>query len=497
MEDPRLSSQRDDIMGEVMVRINTLRTGIKFVCVLAGLAFATPAAAQLVELDKMNKVPRYSTLTPQEFEEKSGLFTEIPQGDAFLEYEIRLPKGWVKLGDDGQAIVSDNQKQEDQEEVTPSADDPYGLLSLRDEQLESGKKVEINEDDEGDSRRFRKRVEKESKNYSAESLRTKKLDKERKANILNSTLLGPVAKYSGPASAYVTSRLEVYAMQLSQGMTTKNWFLNYILGRNYTLMGMEQVSNNRVDAEYVLLEKGVSYVVRTAAISNGDRMVLISYYVPEKKWEEEKALQEDSLDSFRFLNPEKDRTDDRQIYGFLDFVKFSYPGTWRLIAPNVDSTENMTVKLIYTVDSETLDGEIDVSIISTELDTTLMKEVDFLREDLADRGFEIGESLPVSDAYTFDRSITFNRVESYTVESEEKSYIDYEYWLGIMVEDRYYYFVTMITPGRKADFYTWARNTEAFSMIVQSMMPQAAGEALDVSFIKDEEERRERGNKNR
>ncbi|MFN3827618.1 MAG: hypothetical protein ACK4NR_08350 [Micavibrio sp.] len=469
---------------------------LKILCFLAGFGMIAPASAQLVELERMNKVPRYSSLTQQEFEEKTGLFTEIPQGDAFLEYEIRLPGGWVKLGDDGEAIVSEDEKKEESMQAAPTAEDPYGLLSLRDEQIESEKKAAVSEEDEEAMRKYKKRVQRETQDYSAENLKSKKMERERRAENLNTSLLGPVAKYVGPTSAYVTSRLEIYAMQLTQGMTTRNWFLNYILGRNYTLMGMEQVTKNRVDAEYVLLDNGVSYVVRTAAISNGDRMVLISYYVPEKKWEAEKALQEDCLDSFRFLNPEKDRTDDRQIYGFLDFVKFSYPGTWRLIAPNIDSIENMKVKLIYTVDSQTLDGEIDVSIISTELDTTLMKEVDYLREDLEERGFKIGENLPVNDAYTFDRSITFNRIEAYSIENDEKSYIDYEYWLGIMVEDRYYYFVTMVTPGRKADFYTWARNTEAFSMIVQSMMPQVAGEALDVTFIQNESDRKKRGKEN-
>lgn len=53
-----------------------------------------------------------------------------------------------------------------------------------------------------------------------------------------------------------------------------------------------------------------------------------------------------------------------------------------------------------------------------------------------------------------------------------------------MVEDRYYYIVTMLTPGRKADFYTWALNTETFGSVIQSLMPQVAGETLDDNFKK-------------
>lgn len=127
---------------------------------------------------------------------------------------------------------------------------------------------------------------------------------------------------------------------------------------------------------------------------------------------------------------------------------------------------------------------MDISVISTELDTNLMKEVETIRKDIKKRGFITGAALDTNATYHFNDKITFSRVEAYEVAGNKKSYIDYEFWLGIMVEDRYYYIVTMITPGRKADFYKWARNTEAFSMVIQSMMPQVAGETLDATFLK-------------
>ena len=296
-------------------------------------------------------------------------------------------------------------------------------------------------------------------------------------------LLGPIARYTGPANILAPSRLEIFAMQMKHDITTRNWFLNFILSHNYTLTGMQHVSDNRVDAEYVLIEKGITYVVRTAAISNGSRMILISYYVPEQFWEKEKGFQQQTIDSFKFLNPEKTKIDDKRTHGFLDLVKFTYPVAWKLIAPNIYSMDNMTAKLLYSIDEKTLDGEIDISLISTELDTTLMKEVEYLRQDLKKRGFNTGKALDTMGTYTFSDKITFSRVEAYEVSGSKKDYIDYEYWLAIMVEDRYYYIVTMLTPGRGADFYKWARNTETFSAVIQSLMPQKAGETLDANFM--------------
>ncbi|MCM2343502.1 MAG: hypothetical protein NDJ24_02985 [Alphaproteobacteria bacterium] len=461
-----------------------------FLLLLASLSFAgagyiSSAQAQVVDLQKMTKVPRHSQMSQKDFEAQTILFTEVPQGDKYLEYSIRLPQGWQKLGENDEVSVIDPVKQNQSED---SSGNPHDILSLRQEKIESDR-MKVDETKGGAAKA---KKQKEVEEYSTLQGMTHREGLKLRSQIFNTSLLGPVAKYVGPSNLLERSRVEIMAMQLKQGITTRNWFLSYILGRHYTLMGMEQINETRVDAEYVLLEKGVSYVVRTSAISNGPRMVLVSYIVPEASWEKERDLQEMAIDSFQFLAPEALVIDDKDVYGFLDLVKFTYPTTWKLVAPNVYNIETMSAKLLYSTDSKSLDGEIDINLISTEMDTTLIKEVEYVRNNLAERGFVIGKDLEVAGEYSFDKSITFNRVEAYTVKNEERSYIDYEFWLGIMVEDRYYYIVTMLTPGRKADFYTWARNTETFAMVIQSMMPQAPGETLDAAFIKKQEAARKR-----
>jgi hypothetical protein len=37
-----------------------------------------------------------------------------------------------------------------------------------------------------------------------------------------------------------------------------------------------------------------------------------------------------------------------------------------------------------------------------------------------------------------------------------------------MIEDRYYYIVSMITPGRNTEFVRWARNIEAYREVIES-----------------------------
>ncbi len=443
------------------------------VAVAAGAWPVTSALSQAIDLDKINIIPRYSKMTAQEYEAKSVLYEDVPQGDRHLQYEIRLPQGWQKLGLGEEAHSPPPRKA-----ASPSKD-KFDISNLRDEKIAEDASGQSNNEDENSD--VMADVDGDSSMTSRRMQNDRSLIIPQKSDV---RLLGPIARYVGPANLLALSRVEISAMQINHDITTRNWFLNHILGRNYTLTGMEQVAENRVEAEYVLLEKGISYVVRTAAISNGNRMVLISYFVPEKFWDKEKELQEMVINSFQFINPEKTVLDDKRTHGFLDLVKFSYPTSWKLIAPNVYSIDNMTAKLLYSADAATLHGEIDINLISTELDTNLMKEVEYIRADLSKRGLGIGGALDTNATYKFDDRITFNRVEAYSVAGEKKEFVDYEFWLAIMVEDRYYYIVTMLTPGRKSDFYTWARNTETFAYVIQSLKPQTAGETLDEAFIK-------------
>lgn len=439
--------------------------------------------AQAIDLDKINKIPRYNLMTKEEFDSKSKLFTEIPQGDSYLEYSIRLREGWQKLGLTEEERVNASKEADKKANEGKVSDDPYDISNLRSQKIYDDK-YNVTRNVDGEEVDPETDDEVESDMVSSRTKRTKE-HQASKANTSNQVrLLGPVARYVGPANMLAPARIEIMAMQLTHDITTRNWFLSYILSRNYTLTGMEQIGDNRVDAEYVLLEDGISYVVRTAAISNGRRMILVSYFVPEAFWEKEKGFQEMSIDSFMFKNPEKTVIDDKKQHAFLDLVKFTYPNSWKLMAPNVYSVDNMTAKLLYSADSVTLQGEIDVDLISTELDTNLMKEVEYIREDLKKRGLGIGEALETNAVYQFSDKINFNRVEAYTVVGEKKELVDYEFWLAIMVEDRYYYIVTMLTSGRKSDFYTWARNTETFGTVIQSLMPQVAGETLDDNFMK-------------
>ncbi|WP_435641887.1 hypothetical protein [Micavibrio aeruginosavorus] len=299
----------------------------------------------------------------------------------------------------------------------------------------------------------------------------KSADDNLRSQDLSKRLLGEVARYYGPVTGDVRSRFVIMALELDHEITARNWFLHYILSRGYTLQGMKELSDRRVEALYIQMEKDTPFVVRATAEINGPRMILSMVYVPEALWKGQEGMQDAIIDSFHFIAPEDSRLSSTQTFAFLDLLRFDYPTSWRLRAPNIQSIDVMEASVINTRDEKTLNGEIDINIISTELDTTLAEEVKALQKELEERGMVIGAMIEQPTDYTFQPQVSYNRVEVYEMTNKEKSIQDHEYWIAVLIEDRYYYIITMLTPSRNVDFYTWAGNTEAFGRVIQSMRP--------------------------
>jgi TfoX/Sxy family transcriptional regulator of competence genes len=281
-------------------------------------------------------------------------------------------------------------------------------------------------------------------------------------------VLGRIAKYYAPQTMDISSYIDIEALALDYNISARNWFLNYILANGYTLLGMKEVQENHLVALYDRVVRSQSYVVRTAAQINGSRIVLMSYSMPEQNWDDEKATQEKVVDSFQFLNPEKASAEAARTYVYLDLLRFDYPQSWQLMAPSVNATEGMSVRLIDSKDRETLDGQVEIRVESTDSDKTLAQQVQDLRNNLKTEGLEIGGLIEAPTDYKFHNQIYFNKVEVYDAHGRDDEFGTQELWLAIMIEDRYYYIVSMITPGRNHDFLKWAKNIESFRTIIES-----------------------------
>ena len=163
---------------------------------------------------------------------------------------------------------------------------------------------------------------------------------------LSRRILGKIVKYYSTRPFEPPSSLQIQALELDRQMTARNWLTEYVLANGFSLQGMSIVSDTRAEAMYITVVDTIPYVVRTLAIVNGPRMVLISYYAPEQTWVKERALQQQVIESFQFLTMEKNQGASKRTYAFLDLLRFDYPVSWRLLAPSIYSIQGMDARLL-------------------------------------------------------------------------------------------------------------------------------------------------------
>jgi hypothetical protein len=291
--------------------------------------------------------------------------------------------------------------------------------------------------------------------------------------MLSSKVFGEIARYFSPPSLDLRSSLSVSAMEMDQRIKAKNWFLHYVFTQGYTLEGMRVDSDDKVFAQYVLIEDDVPYTVHAVAISSGRRVIIAQYYVPYALMDRNDGLHKRVMESFELINPNDNDAMIFDTYTFLDFVKFDYPSNWELRTPQIRDIERMDATLINILNDQQMNGKISVSLLSHAIpNLNINEEVKKAHTAFIETtNFELGDMVETIDTYNFHESVESGVVEVYNL-YPQNNFVGYEYWFAFLNDqDYYYYVITMVTPARSADFYVWAQNIEIFQFIVESIRP--------------------------
>jgi hypothetical protein len=290
--------------------------------------------------------------------------------------------------------------------------------------------------------------------------------------ILSKKVVGEVARYYSPPIFDQRSSFSVSAMEMEHKITGKNWFIHFLFTKGYTLEGIEVISDEIVKAQYVLMEDDTPYSVRAIAITNGKRIVLAQYYVPLKHAIRSGPMQSQVIDSFRLINKAEEYAEPIDTYSFLDLVEFDYPLSWELRTPAIRDIIRMHAFLVNIIGEDRLYGKIDVNVADKD-DTDLAEEIKNVNDKMSKlTTFEIGSLIEPLDKYNFGPHIEAAKVEVYELTSKRYRSMTYEYWMAVLSEKyEYNYIITMITPSREDDFYTWAQNIEVFKLVVESVKP--------------------------
>ncbi|MCB1530802.1 MAG: hypothetical protein H6853_06535 [Rhodospirillales bacterium] len=292
---------------------------------------------------------------------------------------------------------------------------------------------------------------------------------------LSDQVVGEVARYVSPSRFNLRSFFTLEALELTYEIGARDWLINYLFNNGATLNALTVKSSKEVQALYVIVDGDITYIVRIKAIVNGPRIMLARYVVPQNDYKAERTMQAQAIDSFELTDMEEGGAEEWLTYNFLDQSYFDYPASWTLKGGTVKSIENMQA-LLFTgkkniegkQKDQKPDGQIKVYVISKLLGTSLAREVQAYRQKINIDRYHLGARME-EVKFNYDESMDFGVSEIYEMVPTPITMMPYELVVSVMEGEEYYYIVSMLTPARKMEFYIWARNMEAFRVIVESM----------------------------
>lgn len=289
---------------------------------------------------------------------------------------------------------------------------------------------------------------------------------------LSSTVLGILGRYVAPPRNLYRSSVVVEGQGMGYEISVTSWFVNFILINGFSLTALTVKSERELEALYVQVEKDQTFIVRTRAMINGNRLVMARYYLPQENYDAEKVQQAQVINSFKVKNPSDSSIELHDTYGFLDQSYFNYPKSWRLKEKSIISIERMSATLFQERKEEKksiLEGHFKIDVVSRLLKTTLPEEIERFRSKLKINNYTVGRLIEAVD-YEYDPSIKYGKAQIYELEPTDKINMQsYELLVTVMQGDDYYYITSMITPSREQDYYSWARNMEAARVINESV----------------------------
>ena len=384
------------------------------VLISAGILSGVPAHAVGIVLEKLKPLTVPDYIPEEEFKAQTKLVKATPYEDKFLAYQVRLPKDFEQTATDKKLN--------------------FDFIDRKVSGFEDAEKGKVSE-----------------------------------------RVLGVVSRYTGAPNKLQRMTFSVEASELTYEISARNWFINYIVSNGLVIEQIGLEGKDEIEALYVEVRGDTTYVVRALAIKNGPRMVIARFALPMDLYDDNWILQAQVLKSFTLLNREGTQIEEREVYGFLDQSYMKYLQSWKLQAPNIRSIDRMRATVFYNIRNDKLDGQIDVFLANKEeLNTTRQDEIKWHCDKIAVEDYSLGQLIE-THKMSYHEDIEYGVTQAYEYIPKRPDMLQYELWFSFLEGEEYYYVVTLLTPSRLKDFEAWARNTEAYKIMLKEVRRSGKG----------------------
>ncbi len=287
-------------------------------------------------------------------------------------------------------------------------------------------------------------------------------------NSLSQSILGLVAKYSSPPRQYLRSFFTLEVIELTYEIGARNWFINYILSNGMTLEQVGAEHHNQVEAIYLEVKGDITYIVRIKAIKNGPRLVFARHYLPQELYADEHIQQAQIIDSFKLINRQQTGIEKLELHGFLNQSYFDYPDSWTLRAPLIRSISKMSASLYHSRVKGKLDGQIKIFLTNKTTGESRGEAFKFYKDKLEVDDYSLGRFIEAK-TMNYHSDMSFGVTQVYEMKPNKNNMLNYELWVSVMESAGYYYIISLLTPARTDEYYTWSRNEAAYKIILKGI----------------------------
>lgn len=294
---------------------------------------------------------------------------------------------------------------------------------------------------------------------------------------VSNKVLGEIERFYGPARMGERSYFSVQTVGLEYKLTAEQWLILYMLENGFTLEGLKTIDDKRVEVVYVLIDRNITYVASAVAQISGSLVFFAQYIVPAANWAEESPVSRRILESFELEIIDESFVESMSPYQFLDVAEVKYPDSWELRTKPLRSADIMSVSLLNVKRKNEfsqvrlLRGKMEVHLLSDYIVEDIDSHIKEFIEGVNNGKLIIQDSIEEYEDFTVDENVEVIEVKAYNAVDKSQAVSGYEYWLAVLVSGEYYYFLSLLTPSRDADYFDWARNTQTFRVLVQNTKP--------------------------
>ncbi len=307
-------------------------------------------------------------------------------------------------------------------------------------------------------------------------------DKSSSNFVLNEKLFLDLSVFYGKPTPQGRSRLEVQAINMEGILTAEQWYLNYILESGFTTEGFVVHDENSVESLMVTMEQDTSYYLRSRVMLNGNKIIMVRYFVPVVFIQDEAPMQAQVLQSFSLSNLVERQPIEMEMYRFLDIAELRHPKGWQVFAKPIKNVDRLSATVVKVkevansygvVSSSATEAKLDVGLVAASPKSTLVQEVDNYKKKVELNGVLVGDKLENDFEFEYDEAVDFGLTEVYEGIDSGNNLSEHEFWFTIIVAGNYYTFLMLLTPSRNERFGVWAENTQNYKEIIRQFKPMA------------------------